>query len=396
MKKFKVINGGLSEEKNIFSDMTVSSCKATNTRLMGVVALHIIWDNRGNEFHQLFHLDYSEYGIDGYYESHNSDDIKGEWLHMSSGLGGNEISVEIEDCLGLIYQSLDINLLHRKNHDSELIEFQHSCEKIYNNMLVAIGKPPSKAPVFMAKVCKAMENSYESINYFIMRIYDHDYFACKHLSGLNEDYLDNLFYTCDMTGSLIRNKIDKINDSDYRCNALILSDGGYYYIDLSLSLDQSNRIIKYGLNHRQKISDVEAAFYTKQREYITLFRIKSPMDEFDLSKCSLVISLDYKVKENGLLHVTYNENNNHVMHKNYFMNGDVYGTYFITKSMQLLLMSHKIINISKMENDVLTSPLKNDVELVDRYQFENQVLESFMNYYDPDFENFIYNPDTEM
>ena len=60
MKKFKVINGGLSEEKNIFSDMTVSSCKATNTRLMGVVALHIIWDNRGNEFHQLFHLDYSE------------------------------------------------------------------------------------------------------------------------------------------------------------------------------------------------------------------------------------------------------------------------------------------------------------------------------------------------
>ena len=395
MNKLKVINGGMLGKTNIFKDLEFSDCIATNTRLMGVVAIHITWNKGSSSFEQLFHLDYSEYGIDGYYDSNTSNDLENDWKHMSSGLGGNEVEITLEDSLGLIEQAININLIHRKNHSEDLVEFQHKCENIYNNMLEGSKLKPSIPKEFMKKVCKKIENNYEAINYFIMRIYDHDFHASLYLSDLSEGYLENLFYTCDMSGSLIRNRIIDKGNKSFLCNSLILSESGYYYNDIVIKLNDKRLVTSYTLGNRQKISDIEAAFYTKKREYITLFNILTPMDEFDLSKCNLIPVLDYKVKENGLLNIIYNNNNSHVLKKNYFMNDDVYGTYFITKSMQLLLMSHKILNINRMENDIMTSSLMKEIELVDRYQFETQVLESFMNDYDSDFENFIYNPETD-
>ena len=395
MSNLKVINGGMSDNTNIFKDMVFSTCKATDTRLMGVVALRITWTKKDKSFYQLFHLDYSEYGIDGYYDSNTYSNLDEEWKHMSFGLGGQEVDIDFDDCLGLIDQAISINLIHRKNHSEDLIEFQQKCDKIYEFMLEASKTKPSYPSVFMGKVIKEIENSYEAINYFIMRIYDHDFYASEYLSNLSEGYLENLFYTCDMSGSLIRNRINDMGNNKYICNSLILSESGYYYNNISIELNNKNQITSYELDQRQRISDIEAAFYTKQKEYITLFNIKVDMDQFDLKKCGLIEVINYKTKENGLLNILYNKNNKHVLRKNFFMNGDIFGIYFITKSMQLLLMSHKIVNINRMENDIMTSALMKEIELVDRYQFETQVLESFMNYYDSDFENFIYNPNPE-
>mgnify|MGYP001354381760 CR=1 FL=1 len=102
MNKLKVINGGMLGKTNIFKDLEFSDCIATNTRLMGVVAIHITWNKGSSSFEQLFHLDYSEYGIDGYYDSNTSNDLENDWKHMSSGLGGNEVEITLEDSLGLI------------------------------------------------------------------------------------------------------------------------------------------------------------------------------------------------------------------------------------------------------------------------------------------------------
>ena len=67
MKKdrFKVIMGGggkTSAPKYRFKRGFV-----TSTRLMGVVGMKLYWENEeGNEYIQFFHLDFEEYGIDGY------------------------------------------------------------------------------------------------------------------------------------------------------------------------------------------------------------------------------------------------------------------------------------------------------------------------------------------
>lgn len=394
MVELKVLKGGLSKDVNIFLDMEFISCKATDTRLMGVVALKLLWNYKGNDFIQLFHIDFSEYGVDGYYDSETTDSIDSKWIHMSGGLGGNEVSITFPEVLGLIKHSHSINCKHRKKHSDDLVDFQLFTKIIYRQVLESSGGEIDNGSNFMNSTCTKISNPYESINYFIMRIYDDDFCAANHLSNFSRDELSEIIRLCRGSGSLIRNKIHKKSDNEYNCNALMLTDYGYYYLDLNITIDPADsKINGYHNNHKQKVSEVEAAFYTKQREYITMFKIKSPLSEFDLEKSKFVEVLDYKNKDIGFLHIIYNKNNNHVSSKNYFMNGDIYGAFFVAKSSQLLLMSNHIINISRIEDDLLSSPLMNDLELVDRYQFEHQILESFMNNYDSDFENFIYQSD---
>ena len=44
MQNFQVIEGRLSESYNHFSEFRFRNCICTDTRLMGVLAMRIIWD----------------------------------------------------------------------------------------------------------------------------------------------------------------------------------------------------------------------------------------------------------------------------------------------------------------------------------------------------------------
>ena len=96
MPEFKLVDGRLSEYYNHFGDYRLVSCQATDTRLMGVVALKLTW--RGKEksrshYYQVIHLDYSEYGIDEYLEFEcipgtdtyvdNKEEMNYHWNHSS-------------------------------------------------------------------------------------------------------------------------------------------------------------------------------------------------------------------------------------------------------------------------------------------------------------------------
>ena len=71
MPELKLVDGRLSEYYNHFEEYRFLSCLATDTRLLGVVALKVTWrgkDNPRAHYYQVIHLDYSEYGIDEYLE----------------------------------------------------------------------------------------------------------------------------------------------------------------------------------------------------------------------------------------------------------------------------------------------------------------------------------------
>ncbi len=53
----------------ILKTIVLTSCIATDTRLMGVVARKVSWtasDGSRDKLFQLIHLDFSEYGVDDY------------------------------------------------------------------------------------------------------------------------------------------------------------------------------------------------------------------------------------------------------------------------------------------------------------------------------------------
>ena len=69
--ELKVIEGRQSTLYNHFKEYELAYCRATTSRLMGVVALKLTWYKAGDtssRYHQIMHLDYSEYGVDEYLE----------------------------------------------------------------------------------------------------------------------------------------------------------------------------------------------------------------------------------------------------------------------------------------------------------------------------------------
>ena len=135
MAGFQVIEGGLSPNYNVFSDYSFTDCMATDTRLMGAVAMCARFsaaDGSGGVLHILFHLDFSEYGIDEYLEYfHDTDDeafvdkdLWTEWAGIYGGLGGELVQISPSAMLFFIDQALEITRKRFRSDDSELLSFR--------------------------------------------------------------------------------------------------------------------------------------------------------------------------------------------------------------------------------------------------------------------------------
>ena len=68
MNELYAVEGKQSFLYNHFKDCKWDSCVATDTRLMGVIAMKITWKCGRSKIYQILHLDFSEYGIDDYLE----------------------------------------------------------------------------------------------------------------------------------------------------------------------------------------------------------------------------------------------------------------------------------------------------------------------------------------
>ena len=88
--RFTLIKGG---NESGFEQRRFVSAEITDTRLMGVVGLHIHWEVKEagdwNSFHQFFYFDAEEYGLDSYrsYRGEDEDEVENIIDSMFGGLG---------------------------------------------------------------------------------------------------------------------------------------------------------------------------------------------------------------------------------------------------------------------------------------------------------------------
>ena len=97
MPKLRVVEGKLSSKYNHFKDYRFDSCIATDTRLMGVVAMKVSWtakDGSRDKLFQLIHLDFSEYGVDDYREIFSN--ANNPEVVVKLGQNGNVYQVVLE------------------------------------------------------------------------------------------------------------------------------------------------------------------------------------------------------------------------------------------------------------------------------------------------------------
>lgn len=422
MPKFKVVEGKLSNRYNHFKDYRFEYCIATDTRLMGVVALKVFWtgktDNKDRLF-QIIHLDFSEYGIDEYKEIFTramdfdgGREVKSEWKRVAGGLGGKEMKIPFFTMMQLIDEVLATNEEHYKNHATYIKQFREETLMRINFMKAATKKLmhegnhfDSKSKEGMSLVVKNSLSTYEILNYFIMRLLDKDYKGAAFLSDVDEDKLKaNRLEEIELA-ELVKNKIikesnAKVNTGEptsYRCKFVALSNDYIYgemIIELSpRSLTRSRKITDFKLSTLMRISSYEAAFILRQPEYITLYKLKVSHDEFDIEDTVLGSETTMSPVTNGILYVLYNKDNSHVNSANYYMNHDLYGAYLLTPQDEFVVMSNDLVHINNMELDIGRSINFAKLELTGRYKLESQIFQTFAGSIGANFEDMIMNPD---
>ena len=422
MPELKVVEGKLSNKYNHFNDYRFDSCIATDTRLMGVVAMKVSWtakDGSKDKLFQLIHLDFSEYGVDDYREIFSNAEnpeggreVRSEWKRISGSLGGKEVKIPFFTMVQLIDEVVATNEKYYEGHELFIQDFRKETLIRLDLMKEASRKLLHETPAFEDKskegqqlICKSPLTSFELINYFLMRMLDKDFHGASFLGEVNVSEMERSRFKEIGLAELVRNKISKATTAAtptgeatvYKCRFTALSDTYIYgeaLITLSpRSLTRTRRILEFEVTTLMHISNYEAALQLQQAEYITLYELTVPAEAFDLDDSVFGADATMSPAPNGIVYVLYNKDNYHVDSSNYFMNHDLYGAYLLTPNDELVVMSHDIIKITNMEADIGRSMNSSKLKLRGRYKLETQVFKSFSETSGAKFSEMIYSPD---
>lgn len=428
MSVLSVVDGKLSANYNHFLEYDFRSCEATDTRLMGVVALRVTWtgkDNPKNTLYQIMHLDYSEYGVDDYFEfecipgtetfKEKRGEAKFRWENFLRVMGGEVIQISPEIMMGLIDSALPLtdNDRHREYDSDENKEFRTKTLHRWSLMREAIeasgilGDKPSELDVIKATSKRKLATC-EVINYFVMRMIDLDFMAASYLSSIPVDELRKCELTNQGIQTLIRNHIRPSDDetdipSDgishpYRCKMTTLGEMGYYYCTLVIYLDKDYKqkdalVSEIKVGSINKLSDYEAAVQLQTTEYITVFDCQDRiLRDFDGNRFHFLLGVEPEQVNNGWLYTAYNRDNSHVNKADYWLNDDVYGYALLSIDGEFILMSNKIMNISYMDECVALSMYAPFMEMDGRYQLNDPIFHTLCDSYGVMFRQLIDYP----
>ena len=410
MSEFKVVEGRQSAYYNHFEEYELVSCRATRTRLMGVVALKLSWrdaEDVRRRYYQVIHLDFSEYGIDEYLEfecipgsddySDLRDQVKMHWNHFINVMGGEAVNISLSCMLKIIESALNYagDDVEREYDNEDNLNFRH-----YAGQRLQLMKEALQSRGITSDDCSVLESvdavsvsnigQYGTINYFLMRLLDKDFDAASYLSAISIEELKSSELAAHGVQTLMRSSISKVARRDnplaseklrmYSCRFTSLSKNGYYHTVLNIWLDggwtsRDALVMHIEVGSMIKLSEFEAALQISQPEYLTIFNCKDEiLKGFDINSISLLGRADQTMCGNGWLYTIYNESNEHVEKSEYRLSDDVYGYALLTVGGELILMSYDLNRITAMDEATVFSIYSPYVTVKGRYRLDNPVF----------------------
>lgn len=363
---------------------------------MGVLALYVHWRLPSHfaspDFHQFFYFDAEEFGFETYKSilGNNVEEISAVDHALTGGLGGRKIEVEEREAHYLLNTYCQFNVLHR-------LPLPEGREE-YECLLGPLEPPFSREEkdALMRKQCGEILSDYQCINYFLMRCFGRDYKAAAYLTGA--DFPMDLYdqYGC---ATLCKNTIDEqITDGCdsaegtapvvYLCESLI-ECGNTYHLLISQVSVEDRKIVDFQACSGFSVSAAEAAMILARPEFITVYELLMPTEEFNHNLQELVLSTMVTSHENGNLFLAFNKNNSHVNQKVFRLSSDVYGLYYITDFGQLIISAYSLTNIHAMEKDLRKSALAPYLVAIAKYEFKEPVLYEFVQSDFEDFNDFL-------
>lgn len=384
--RFKVIMGGggkTSGPKYKFKRGFV-----TDTRLMGVVGMKLYWENEdGKEYIQFFHLDFEEYGIDGYESLVNGSKEEIDFIssRMMGGLGGRFVRISKKEGIYLLNESYKINISNNEALPQGVEEYDF----LLNTKLDMDKETEEK---IWEKICESILNEFQLVNYFVMRAVGFDKKGQRFLCVKDKA---PEFRPTDKSYTLIKN-IAQLSYIDrdikyYNVESLIDLDKGYQLIISKIGLketDKGLKIVYAEINNQMKISSIEATFQLKKPEYILVYSVDELVEVveiFDKDKPNAM----QNIHETGFLYTEFNPNNDHVKSSTYYLNGDIFAVYFITTKNQLAVSTFSKENVIKLKKYLGGKSLGGMLELEGEFKSDTPILYEFVHSGYEEFYDFL-------
>lgn len=384
--KFKVIKGGGGKASK--SKYKYIKGYITNTRLMGVVGMKLFWENEeGKEYIQFFHLDFEEYGIDGYESliDGSQEEIDFISARMMGGLGGRFVKISKRESIYLINESYKINISNNEALPQGLEEYDfllHS--KINMNKDIEMK--------LWYKMCESIVNDFQVVNYFMMRAVGLDKKGQEYLSVKGEA---KEFNPTDRCYTLIKNVVELSYSEQqinyYNVESLIDLDKGYQLIISKIGVKQTEKgpmVISAEVNNKMKISSIEATFQLKKSEYILVYSINELIEMVEILDRDKPNSMQ-NIHETGFLYTEFNPDNDHVKNSIYYLNGDIYAVYFITTKNQLAVSTFSEENLVEIRKYFKSRVFEGMLELEGEFKTDTPILYEFVHSGYEDFFDFI-------
>lgn len=386
MKKnnLTVLRGGLLDSAAT-SRKTFISAYITNTRLMGVIGMYIHFrlpDNQTlGDLHQFFYFDSEEFGFENYQSVLGRNPMRLSEIENSliGGLGGEKIQVTLREASYLLQEYVRFNRKHQIPLPEGLTEYGFLLEKD-----IFLSEP--ERYILINKQCASVESPYEAINYFLMRVVGRDFEAAGYLTC--RDLNMNLFPE-HPAGTFCKNTIESENTADtYLCESLIEFSGSYYISVTEVALT-GLRIRSFERISLFRVSPAEAAMTLARSEFISVYEMLIDPSTFSPASTRKSAGAMVTYHDNGVLYMIFHPNNKHVAKREYRLNEDVLGMYFITASGQLLAASYSLEEIRLLEQDLSESAIGHSLIPVGRYEFQEAVLYEFIQSGFGTFEDFV-------
>ncbi len=380
----KVLRGGLLDTA-ITSRKDFVSAYVTNTRLMGVIGMHIHFHLPDNEvlqdFHQFFYFDAEEYGFETYKSllGDDADKIKEIEGSLIGGLGGEKIPLSYEEAKAILHEYVLYNVTKNLPLPEGLAEYRFLLEKD-----AQLSEPEHY--MLQKKQCVKLESEIELVNYFLMRCFGKDFTGASYLTA-GSVALD-LFPEFKMATFLKNNVKKDPDDGCYVSESLVEFDSKYYMAVTSIKTDHM-KVHGYEKISAFQISNTEAAMLLARPEFITVYDVTEDLSGFGRSATELTAGSMITKYDSGTLYMMFHPNNKHVNRAEYRLNEDVLGLYFLSDNGQLICAAYSIDDVLKLEWDLVRSPYRRRLTPVDKYQFQEAVLYEFIQSGFPFFEEFV-------
>ena len=388
--KLTVIEGGLAASIDKRPKYFLSAY-VTDTRLMGVLAVHACWKipygDELSDFHQFFYIDCEEMGLETYKSFLDSDPSEIEMAEQAlvGGLGASKIEISERQLMGLLTEYRLFNENHKLPLPEKYEEYRFLIEP--ETILT-----PEESHILMKLICGEIRSDYQTINYFLMRCFGRDYTGAAYLSEgkFPLDLYDNY-----RQATFCKNVIDKDayyvdGATAYMCESLIEMNNCYETV-ISRVVVRDLKIVDFEHCSGFAVSSAEAAMMLSKPEFVTVYEVllsEQDMDE-NIGELTITLNTVMSVHDNGRLFMAFKPSNSHVDSRIFRLSNDVRGIYFLTDYGQLIMASYSLIEIQTLERKLAACPLAPFLMATAKYEFKEPVLFEFINSDFEDFEDFL-------